>query len=63
MGTADKINELLQERDRLAAERRERARSIPAHSIRPHQLLVIEELDERIAQIEAQIDVLGESGS
>ncbi len=39
----------------LEAERRERQASLPAHSIRPHQLLVLEELDERIAELRGEI--------
>ncbi|MBI5017050.1 MAG: histidine kinase [Deltaproteobacteria bacterium] len=45
------------ERSRLQAElaalRRElaeRRASLPAHSVRPHQLLALEELEERIAE-------------
>ncbi len=36
---------------RLRAELAERRASLPAHSIRPHQLLVLEELEERIAEL------------
>lgn len=37
---------------RLRAELKEREASLPAHSIRPHQLLAIEELEEQIAAAE-----------
>lgn len=36
---------------RLRAEVEERRASLPAHSIRPHQLLRIEELEERIEEL------------
>jgi len=33
----------------------EREASIPAHSIRPHQLIQIEELEDEIAALETQL--------
>lgn len=45
--------ELLDERNRLRNELAERNAAIPIHSIRPHQLIEIEELEERIADIES----------
>ena len=39
---------------RLHAELQDRLRSLPAHSTRPHQLLIIEELEEKIAALEAK---------
>jgi hypothetical protein len=36
----------------LKAELREREKALPAHSIRPHQLLAIEELEEKIRTLE-----------
>jgi phosphoribosylanthranilate isomerase len=39
----------------LDAERLEREAALPAHSIRPHQLLAIEDLEDEIAQIEKQL--------
>jgi hypothetical protein len=36
----------------LRAELREREKALPAHSIRPHQLLAIEELEEKIRTLE-----------
>ena len=35
----------------LQAELRERQANIPAHTIRPHQLLALEELEVRIAEV------------
>ncbi len=40
---------------RLRAELEDRRRRLPAHSIRPHQLLEIEELEERIARLEREL--------
>ena len=37
----------------LKAELEERRKSLPAHSIRPHQLLILEELEEEIERLEA----------
>lgn len=39
----------------LQQEKAEREAALPAHSIRPHQLLVIEELEEKIAQKEKEL--------
>ena len=41
--------------DALRAELRERRAALPAHSIRPHQLLILEELEERIAELETRL--------
>ncbi len=41
---------------RLRAELKEREGSIPIHSIRPHQLIEIEELEEEIEEIEKKIE-------
>jgi phosphoribosylanthranilate isomerase len=43
----------------LKEELREREASLPAHSIRPHQLIVIEELEEEIAAKEKELEFLG----
>lgn len=37
--------------ERLRRELDERRASLPAHTIRPHQILALEELEERIADI------------
>jgi hypothetical protein len=39
----------------LRAELREREKALPAHSIRPHQLLAIEELEEKIRSLEQKL--------
>ena len=41
---------------RLQAELEERKRSIPIHSIRPHQLIEIEELEEQIGELEKKLE-------
>lgn len=43
----------------LKEELREREASLPAHSIRPHQLIVIEELEEEIVAREKELECLG----
>ena len=40
---------------RLRAELEERKSSIPIHSIRPHQLIEIEELEEEIEELERKL--------
>lgn len=40
---------------RLQAELKERRGSIPIHSIRPHQLIAIEELEEEIEELERKL--------
>ncbi len=50
---------LREELARLRQDLEERRQSLPAHSVRPHQLLRIEELEDRIAELEA---VLGSDG-
>jgi hypothetical protein len=39
----------------LRAELREREKALPAHSIRPHQLQAIEELEEKIRILEQKL--------
>jgi hypothetical protein len=41
---------------KLRAELEERKSSIPIHSIRPHQLIEIEELEEEIEALEKQME-------
>ena len=43
---------LEREIEALRAELREREKALPSHSIRPHQLLAIEELEEKIRSLE-----------
>ncbi len=44
---------------RLRQELEERRQSLPAHSVRPHQLLAIEELEARVAALERELAALG----
>ncbi len=43
------------ELERVRAELAERRASLPAHSVRPHQLLAIEALEERLASLESAL--------
>jgi phosphoribosylanthranilate isomerase len=51
----DELEETIKD---LKEELREREAALPAHSIRPHQLIVIEELEEEIAAKEKELDRL-----
>jgi uncharacterized small protein (DUF1192 family) len=46
---------LMAEIEILKAQLREREQSLPAHSIRPHQLLAIEELEEKINALQGKV--------
>ena len=39
-------------------ELQEREKSLPAHSIRPHQLLAIEDLEEKIRTLQERVNQL-----
>ena len=54
------IQDMLEEIRRLKERLREREAALPAHSVRPHQILEIEELEERIATLEEKLDETGE---
>lgn len=43
---------------RLKNELQEREKILPAHSIRPHQLLILEELEEKIRRLEKELEPL-----
>ncbi len=47
--------EILRRIDELAKVLKERELSIPIHSIRPHQLIQIEELEEEIERLKAKL--------
>ncbi len=51
----DRRENLTKEIEALRAELREREKALPAHTIRPHQLLVIEELEEKIRRLEKEL--------
>ena len=47
--------ELLEMIEELKAKLRDREAALPAHSVRPHQVQEIEELEEEIATLERKI--------
>ena len=50
-----RTQKLQEEICRLQQEKAEREAALPAHSIRPHQLLAIEDLEEKIGQKEKEL--------
>ncbi len=50
-----KKNELEQELARLEAELAEREAALPAHSIKPHQLQAVMDLEERIEDLKRRL--------
>ena len=50
-----RIQKLQEEICLLQQEKAEREAALPAHSIRPHQLLAIEDLEEKIGQKEKEL--------
>jgi hypothetical protein len=52
------IDQLQEEIKRLQLEKADREAALPAHSIRPHQLLVIEDLEEEIAHRKKELEAL-----
>jgi uncharacterized small protein (DUF1192 family) len=53
-----RIANLKKEIERLKEDKVDREKALPAHSIRPNQLLVIEELEEEIERKEKELEVL-----
>lgn len=53
-----KIPRLKEEIQALKEEKEDREAALPAHSIRPHQLLAIEELEEAIGLKQKELDRL-----
>ena len=53
--------QLYQNLKRLEQKLREREASLPAHSIRPHQLIEIEELEDGIRKLKDEIKRKGPS--
>jgi hypothetical protein len=47
--------DLLGKIEALKEELKDREKALPAHTIRPHQLLAIEELEERIRRLEEKL--------
>jgi hypothetical protein len=57
------IARLRQEIANLKVEKADREKALPAHSIRPHQLLAIEELEEEIERKERELNALCGQGT
>jgi uncharacterized small protein (DUF1192 family) len=55
MDHKENIKNLMAEIELLNAELREHQEILPAHSIRPHQLLAIEELEEKIKALAEKV--------
>ncbi len=53
-----RISQLKKEIERLKEEKADRKKALPAHTIRPHQLLIIEELEEEIERKEKELESL-----
>lgn len=53
--TNSKKERLLEEIEELKARLRDREAALPAHSVRPHQVQEIEELEEEIAGLEKML--------
>jgi len=53
--SATKREQLLKEIEELKAKLRDREAALPAHSVRPHQVQEIEELEEQIAGLEKML--------
>jgi len=58
MDSKEEVKNLLKEIEVLKAELQDREKSLPAHSIRPHQLLAIEELEEKIRILQERVKQL-----
>ncbi len=57
-----KIKKLQEQICLLQQEKAEREAALPAHSIRPHQLLIIEDIEEKIEQKEKELgSLIGET--
>ncbi len=53
--TNSKKERLLEEIQQMKAKLRDREAALPAHSVRPHQVQEIEELEEEIAGLEKML--------
>ena len=47
--------DLLRKIEALREELKDREKALPAHTVRPHQLLAIEELEEKIRRLEEKL--------
>ena len=55
-----KVQELKKEIEELEEKLKDRELALPAHSIRPHQLLIIEDLEEEIKEKKRRLEALRE---
>jgi hypothetical protein len=62
MNERERHEGLRREIESLRAELQERELSLPAHSTRPGQLLIIEELEEKIRGLEEKLKFFGSPG-
>lgn len=53
--TAERIKALEQEIEDLKEQLADRELALPAHSIRPHQIMIIEELEDKIEAKENEL--------
>ena len=53
--SAAKREQFLKEIEEMKAKLRDREAALPAHSVRPHQVQEIEELEEQIAGLEKML--------
>jgi len=58
MDPREEVKKLLREIEILKIELQEREKSLPAHSIRPHQLLAVEDLEEKIRTLQERVKQL-----
>jgi len=56
----NKVQELEKEIEELEEKLKDRELALPAHSIRPHQLLIIEDLEEEIKEKKRRLEALRE---
>ncbi len=59
---AERIEELQQKISQLRVELQDQQKSLPAHSIRPHQLMAIEEMEDELRELEAELVKLQSEG-
>ena len=52
------IEQLKKEIEELKELLKDREAALPAHSVRPHQIMILEELEEKIANKEKQLQDL-----
>ena len=58
----ENIKELQEDISRLESELTERKAALPAHSVRPHQLMAIEDLEEEISMKQEILNALNTAG-